>query len=225
MLAVVRHEEVVAVLGDLEFVWARAAERRKQRRKQRRSGKQTSLMCPRRYRRRMAGHSMLAEYLGTVGALADEARAGTVVSGTYYARGDSIHIQARTANASDGTLMRTVGPIVGFKAERSELVGRLAQEVVAALASLLDQDIGSWEPAVQPAAYDAYDSYNEGLEAYMRSEMDEAFRHFECAVATDSTFYRARLWAAQSYTWVEGASFAKVESLIAPLIESRAQLT
>ncbi|UCG86188.1 MAG: protein kinase, partial [Gemmatimonadota bacterium] len=158
-------------------------------------------------------------------ALADEAQAGTVVSGSYYAEGDSVHIQTRISDARNARLMGTVGPIVGSIDARRELVARLGQEVVAALAPLLNRDLGSWEPAVQPAAYDAYEAYNEGLEAYMRSEWDEAYRHFERAVAADSTFYRARLWAAQSYRWVQGAHFAKAESLIAPLIDSRGRLS
>jgi tetratricopeptide (TPR) repeat protein len=162
-------------------------------------------------------------------ALADEAGAGTVVSGSYYAAGDSLHIQTRISDASDGRLMGTVGPIVGSMGARRELVARLGQEVVAALAPLLDRELGSWEPAVQPATYDAYEAYHEGLETYMRIEMAEAARHFDRAAAADPTFSRATLWAAQSYIiagWHSGewSYYTKAESLIAPLVESRGQL-
>ncbi len=173
---------------------------------------------------------------GDIQALADQARAGTVVSGSYYAEGDSLHIQTRITDASDGRLMGTVDPIIGSIGARSELVTRLGQQVVAALAPLLDQELGSFEPTVRPAAYEAYEAYSEGLFAYVRADwygedaMLDAARHFERAVVVDPTFSRARLWAAQTYFRIafgaDGWSrHAKAESLIAPLVESREQLS
>jgi tetratricopeptide (TPR) repeat protein len=163
---------------------------------------------------------------GDVLALAEEAGAGTVVSGRYYAEGDSVHVQTRISDARNGRLLGTVGPVVGAIGARRELVARLGREVVAALASLLDREAGSWEPAVQPAAYEAYEAYHEGLEAYLRDDYAEAGRHFERAAAADPTFSRTTLWAAQSYFVVGwGPSLAKAESLIAPLVESREQLS
>ncbi|KPK57045.1 MAG: hypothetical protein AMS21_11985 [Gemmatimonas sp. SG8_38_2] len=163
-------------------------------------------------------------------ALADEARAGTVVSGSYYATGDSIKMQTRIIDVSEGKVMGTVGPIAGSIAAPSELVGRLADAVVAALAALFDEDLGAWEPRVQPATVGAYEAYSEGIEAYLRDSMLDAARHFGRAVTADPMFSRARLWAAQSYLvfeWLprESSNLAKVDSLTAPLIESRAQLS
>jgi tetratricopeptide (TPR) repeat protein len=166
---------------------------------------------------------------GDILALADEARAGTVVSGSYYAEGDSIHIQTRISDARNDRLMGTVGPIVGHIGARRDLVARLGREVVAALAPLLDQELESFEPAVQPATYEAYEAFGEGLEVYLRDEAAAA-RHFERAAAADPTFSRATLWAAQSYMvagWYSGewSDYAKAESLIAPLVESLGQLS
>ena len=39
--------------------------------------------------------------------------ARSVVSGSYYAEGDSVHIQTRISDARDGRMMGTVGPVVG----------------------------------------------------------------------------------------------------------------
>jgi tetratricopeptide (TPR) repeat protein len=170
---------------------------------------------------------------GDVLALADDAQAGTVVSGSYYAAGDSVHIQTRISDARNGRLLETVGPVVGSLGAPSELVARLGGEVVAALAPLLDQDLGSWEPTAQPAAYEAYEAYNNGLTAYLRDGYSEAARHFERAVAADPAFSRAALWAAQSHFLLTGPAggadgwshHAQAESLIAPLVESREQLS
>jgi tetratricopeptide (TPR) repeat protein/tRNA A-37 threonylcarbamoyl transferase component Bud32 len=171
----------------------------------------------------------LAGGAGDILALADQARAGTVVSGSYYAEGDSIFVQTRITDARDGSLLRTVGPVDGSIGARSELVARLGREVVAALAPLLDQDLGSWEPAVQPAAYEAYEAYSEGLEAWVQGKPVEAGHHFERAVSADSTFNRARLWAAHAYQAAGRALglsyYARADSLIAKLVESREQLS
>ncbi len=158
-------------------------------------------------------------------ALADEAGAGTVVSGSYYAEGDAVHVQIRISDARDGRLLGTVGPVVGSIGARRELVARLGQEVVVALAPLLDQDLGSWEPALHTVAYEAYEAYGEGLEAYLGIGPLEAARHFERAAAADPTFHRATLWAAQSYLFSGSSYHAKVDSLVATLVESREQLT
>ncbi|UCG85732.1 MAG: protein kinase [Gemmatimonadota bacterium] len=169
---------------------------------------------------------------GEILALAHEGQAGTVVSGNYYAQGDSVHVQARITDASDGSVRETVGPIVGSIGRRSELVGRLGEAVTAELAALFDQDLGSWEPAVRPASYEAYKAYMEGLEAYIPGEFDEAASHFERAASADTTFYTAMLWAAQSHSVLSRWSwagnlvhYAKAESLVAPLLESREQLS
>jgi tRNA A-37 threonylcarbamoyl transferase component Bud32/tetratricopeptide (TPR) repeat protein/TolB-like protein len=167
---------------------------------------------------------------GDILALADEAGAGTVVSGSYYVEGDSLRIQTRISDARDGRLLGTVGPVVGSLGVPHELVARLGQEVVAALAPLLDQELGSFDPRARPAAYEAYEAYSDGLEDYLRDHHAAAARHFERAVAADPTFSRARLWAAQSYFVVSMdqhnlASHEKAESLLVPLVDSRGQLT
>jgi serine/threonine-protein kinase len=161
-----------------------------------------------------------------VTALANDAQAGTVVTGSYYAAGDSVHVQVRITDANDGSVLQTVGPVGGSVDAPSELVARLGRQVVGTLASLLDRDIGSWEPTVQPATYEAYEAYSEGLEAYVWEEGHaEAARHFERAAAADSTFTRAALWAAQSYAILEAPRPARAESLLAPVIASRGQLS
>jgi DNA-binding SARP family transcriptional activator len=165
---------------------------------------------------------------GDILALADEARAGTVVSGSYYTARDSIYIQTRVTAA--GKLLETVGPVVGASDAIPELVARLGQEVVAALATLLNQDLRSFEPRAQPASYEAYEAYSEGLEAYTHGNPCEAARHFERAAAADPTFHRATLWAAQSYTlgaWycTDWSMILKAESLLVPLQQSPEQLS
>jgi hypothetical protein len=65
------------------------------------------------------------------------------------------------------------------------------------VASFQSRDVQSrWaRPAL---AYEAYEAYGEGLKAYLRQEHTEATRQFERAVAADTAFTRAKLWAALS---------------------------
>jgi len=169
----------------------------------------------------------MAGSAGEIPALADEAQAGTVVSGSYYAQGDSVYVQTRITGG--GRLLETVGPVVGSLDARSELVAQLADRVAAALASVLDQDIGLWEPREAPAKYEAFEAYSDGLDAYGR-DYAEAARHFERAAVADPTFRRAALWAAQSYmlvAWLGGGwpVMLKAESLMVPLQQSPEQLS
>jgi tetratricopeptide (TPR) repeat protein/TolB-like protein len=163
--------------------------------------------------------------------LATDAAAGTVISGSYYTQGDSIFVLTRISDTRNNRLLGTVGPIGGRSDESSELVGRVGKAVVGALAPLLDKKVGAWDPGAAPASLAAYEAYTEGLEAYLPSNnLDTAAAFFERAIAIDPTFTRARLWAAESHLiyWAWGgqlAEYVKAESLLAPLVRSREQLS
>ena len=165
---------------------------------------------------------------GDIKALATEAAAGTVVSGSYYAQGDSVFVQTRISDARNGRLLGTIGPIGSRSDGASELVRRVGNAVVGALAPLLDKKVGAWDPGASPASLAAYEAYTDGLEAYLPEHFDTAAAFFERAIAIDPTFTRARLWAAQSHM-LQGwngfeSEFVKAESLLTPLVRSREQL-
>ena len=137
-----------------------------------------------------------------------------------------MYIQVRFSVARNGGLLGTVGPVVGARAARSQLVGRVGRVVVAALAPLLNRELGSFEPVAQPATYEAYEAYTEGLGAYLDNAYDIAAPNFERAVTADPTFSRARLWWAQSLLQPAlGSDFAGADSVLAPLARSRSQLS
>jgi DNA-binding SARP family transcriptional activator/TolB-like protein len=164
-------------------------------------------------------------------ALARDAQAGTVVSGSYYAERDSVHVQVRITDANDGSVIGTAGPVIGPIATPRDLVATIGHEVTLALAPVLDRELGAFEPAVKPGSYEAYLAYREGLRAWALGEdWLVAARHFERAVEADSTFARGRLWAAKIHTIVGGhnngwTGVAKAESLLAPLVASPERLS
>ncbi len=164
-------------------------------------------------------------------ALAHDARAGTVVSGSYYAERDSVHVQVRITDANDGSVIGTAGPVIGPIATPRELVATIGHEVALALAPTLDKELGAFEPSVQPGSYEAYLAYREGLRTWALGEdWLVAARHFERAVEADSTFARGRLWAAKIHTIAGGhnngwTGVAKADSLLAPLVASPERLS
>jgi len=167
---------------------------------------------------------------GGLRALAEDARAGTVISGSYYREGDSIRVQTRITDAADGRLKGTVGPIVGTVEARHQLVARVGREVVATLAPLLDRELANWEAGwSQPPTYEAYEAFSEGLQAYLEAESDEGFitagDHFERAFAADSGFLRAGLWAIQSYLVLDAPRYDKAESLMATVAPRREEMS
>jgi DNA-binding SARP family transcriptional activator len=172
------------------------------------------------------GQAEVASGQGDILGLAHENGARTVVSGSYYAEGDSLQLLARITDARDSRLMDMVGPVVGSLSAPRELVTALGEQVVARLASLLDYDLRDYEPTVQPATYEVYEAFSEGRDAMggLGGPL-AAGRHFERAVAIDTTFYRAMLWAAHSYIWAGPQYHERVESWIAKVEESRAELT
>ncbi len=173
-----------------------------------------------------AGVAEVATAEGDILGLAHDNGASTLVSGNYYVGGDSVSVQARIIDANDGSVMETVGPVKGSIGTSSVLVGRLAEEVVGRLASLLDHDLEDYEPRPRTARYEAYEEYSEGLDALGGGEGAlAAALHFEHALAIDSTFYRAMLWGAAAYLWSGPQYQAKVESWMRKLEESRTQLT
>jgi tetratricopeptide (TPR) repeat protein/predicted Ser/Thr protein kinase len=167
---------------------------------------------------------------GDAMALAAEARAGTIVTGTYYASGDSVHIQTRITDARRNRVVSTVGPVSGTQRALPDLMVRLGQAAAGALAAVLDEDLEAFDPLTRPAALGAYEAFNEGLEAYLGGDNATAESHFQRAMAADPSFTRARLWAVQSHLlsdapvaeqWVR---LEVADSMLAPLLDGRDRL-
>jgi TolB-like protein len=161
---------------------------------------------------------------GGLVAVGRETGADVVVSGSYFLRGDSLQLQAQIASTGDGSILLGIGGVTAPRDRPLEGIEQVRQRVAAGLASLLDRDVTSFQIALrQPPTYAAYREYVEGLESYMGgSPMRESARHFLQAVALDSTFLTARVWAAQSGTFAVGtqedeALVRRADSLISQL--------
>src|SRR6185295_5142333 len=89
-------------------------------------------------------------------ALARRVGAGTVLWGSYYRDGDSLHIEAQLLEGATGRLIVPLEPAVGPAREKTRVVELLRQRVMAGFAVVLGSQFDSWKAASLPPTYDAY---------------------------------------------------------------------
>jgi hypothetical protein len=76
-------------------------------------------------------------------ALAEETRAGTVVSGSYYRDRDSIEFQVEITDAASGRLLRAIGPVRGPIADPERAIEDLSRRVAMAVDTLFTTGAGA----------------------------------------------------------------------------------
>ncbi len=137
-------------------------------------------------------------------ALALANRTGTVVSGSYYLEGDSVHFLAHVTDAGTGEELATIEPVWAAVATPASAMEVLRDRVMTTLATLTDPRLAKWmRYASQPPTFEAYEEFVEGIELHTHDKPREAIPHFLRATALDSTFTMASLWTAFAY-WNAG---------------------
>lgn len=154
-------------------------------------------------------------------ALAGEAGAGTVVSGSYYLRGETIQFQARVTDARAGTLMQAIEPVSGPRSDPMPAIESLRRRVMGAVAS---RDLLSSESpmSLTPPLFEAYQEYVAATDLFMTDD-DEALRHFEAAARLDPSFSAPRLWLVFMYG--QRGDLDRAGALLAGLAGERDRLT
>jgi len=135
----------------------------------------------------------------TPAAVRRETGAGVVVAGSYVLQGDLLHFQAQISSTTEGSILLSIADVTAPRDQPMAGVEALRQRVLAAFASLHNQDVSRFQTVLaQPPLYAAYRDYVEGLEVYMAGDNAEAARRFQQAAMLDPTFLTARIWTAQS---------------------------
>lgn len=133
-------------------------------------------------------------------ALARANGTGTVVSGSYYLQGDSVHFLAHVTDAGTGEELATIEPVRASVDAPVAAVEQLRDRVMTTLATLTDPRLAKWmRYASKPPTFEAYAEFVEGIELHTHDKPREAIPHFLGAAALDSTFTMASLWAAFAY--------------------------
>ncbi len=156
-------------------------------------------------------------------ALARANGTGTVVSGSYYLQGDSVHFLAHVTDASTGEELAALEPVVGAIDAPVAAVEQLRDRVMTTLATLTDPRLAKWmRYASQPPTFEAYTEFVEGIELHTHDKPREAIPHFLGAAALDSNFTMASLWAA--YAYGNSGQWALMDSIGQALNGRRGQL-
>ena len=122
-------------------------------------------------------------------AMARRSGAGMLISGNYYRSGDSLLFQAAVVNATNGRVVRVVGPIVASATRPVAGIDELRSRVMTALASAVDlrvaDDIANGGPI---PSFDAYEAYVQGADAFWHGDGHRAESLFVRSMRLDTTF-------------------------------------
>jgi tetratricopeptide (TPR) repeat protein len=157
-----------------------------------------------------------------VHALARETGAGIVVTGAVYRVGDSLQFHAQVLQGADGSSAGAIEPVAAPASEPGGAIEMLRQRVMGLLASSLDERI-TMPPGAPPPRFEAYRSFADGLELYVRNQYEEALAGFTRAVSLDSTFVAARLYSAICHSNL--GRFAASDSVARSAAAARDRLT
>ena len=125
----------------------------------------------------------------TPAALATLAKAGIVISGTYYKQGDSVYFEADFTDANAARRIQSVGPVAGPIGRPLDGVELLRQRVTASLALQLDPRLGTTVSAIaQPPSMDAYREFLAGDDLFYAPNAADALPHYLRAAGLDSTY-------------------------------------
>jgi tetratricopeptide (TPR) repeat protein/TolB-like protein len=127
-------------------------------------------------------------------ALAHRVHAGTVLWGSYYRDGDSLHFEAQLVDGATGKLVVPLQPSVGLLRDKTRVVELLRQRVMAGFATVFGSEFDTWKAASLPPTYDAYQE----MLAAGKTEFDfaAAVEHYRRAAALDTSFTGAQTSAA-----------------------------
>jgi tetratricopeptide (TPR) repeat protein len=145
-------------------------------------------------------------------ALATRVGAGTVLWGNYYRDGDSLHFEAQVIDAATGKLIVSLQPAVGPLKQSTRVVETLRQRVMAGFVAVFGPGFEAWQAASIPPTYEAYQEMIAGSEAIWEFDYAEALRHYQRAIALDSSYTGA--WTNTAFAASLGHDCGAVDSIV-----------
>jgi tetratricopeptide (TPR) repeat protein len=157
-------------------------------------------------------------------ALAEETRAGIVVSGAFYRLQDSVQFQVQVTDARDDELLHALEPVTSAFDTPEEGVEAVRQRVIGALALSLDESLAqNLGFTSEPPTFDAYRRYTDGVDAYADRDYRGSLSNFYRALELDSTFNGALLYATLAHSML--SEWAQIDSLLEIADRRRDRLT
>ena len=154
-------------------------------------------------------------------ALAASNRAGTVISGAYYAHGADLEFQSRLTDAASGKALFAAEPVRGGRDDPMKSVDRVRQRIMGAVVTLFS--LPEVAAVIQkPPLYEAYVEYLAGFEL-IGFDNPKCLEHLKRAVELDPGFVVARIRLAAVYAFV--GDDARSDALFASLRTSTEKMT
>ena len=155
--------------------------------------------------------------------LAEETKAGKVVSGTYYLQGETILFHAKITDIANNKNLLDLVPVSGPVKEPSQALETLRSKLLGGLAMIFDPLLKEDLVLIgEPPKYNAYIEYLDGWRALDRADYPKAIVSFQRAATLDPNFKESLLFEAMAY-WFQGQG-AKVQELIAEIEKARGSL-
>jgi serine/threonine protein kinase/tetratricopeptide (TPR) repeat protein len=126
-------------------------------------------------------------------ALAEATGAGILVSGSYYAEGPTLRVQAKVTNAADWTLIHAIEPISGERASPMKVIDALRQRVMGVVA--MQHNFAFNAQMQRPPTYEAYQEFAIG-ESFVGKDMAKTIQHYKKAIEIDPDFFQPKLFIA-----------------------------
>ena len=149
-----------------------------------------------------------------VTAMAEETGAGTVISGAYYRRGETVQYQVEVTDVTRGQ-SGSLDPEIAPLDSPDDAIEPMRQRVMGFLAISFDERIAAEASSVaQPPSFEAYRAFDEGMVHYLRGEHLEAFPYFQRALELDTTFVTPLFYAILGHNnldeWAQSDSLAGI---------------
>jgi tetratricopeptide (TPR) repeat protein len=155
--------------------------------------------------------------------LAEETKAGKIVSGTYYLQGESIRFHAKITDIANNKDLLDLEPVTGPVKEPSQALETLRSKLLGGLAMIFDPSLKEDLLLIgEPPKYDAYLEYIDGFVALGRADYPKAIAFFQRSATLDPDFKEALLAEGIAY-WMQG-QYAKAQELFANIEKVRESL-
>jgi TolB-like protein len=130
--------------------------------------------------------------------LAKRVGAGTVLAGSYYREGDSLHFEAQLVDAATGKLILALEPIAGPSSDKTRVIEQLRQRIMGGFATVFQSGFDDWKAASVPPSYDAYQEMLIAGDDMWVFKDDLAAEHLHRAIAKDPSYTGAKVQLAHA---------------------------
>ena len=124
--------------------------------------------------------------------LAQSLKAGTVISGTFYRQGDSLHFLGQATRVSTGDVTMSIDGVVGPVGDPMVAIRTLTERFMGGLSTTALPDSRGISLGYAPL-YAAAREFERGQELFQQRKYPEAIPYFRRAFEIDSTFNTARV--------------------------------